>query len=175
MGIKGLIGGGAAEGGATHNLVLEWQQAHAGIGTHLELGEGLCIGFHCYIAESREQGIREAAKFYEENMKMFGELRLVRALSDEQIEIMRDPRRAPGARLPRIENAIKAGGVLCGPPEQIIEQLKDLERRYPGLDRVLVQEWVGVPKSACLEQLERFAIEVMPAFQSAKIAEPALA
>jgi hypothetical protein len=64
---------------------------------------------------------------------------------------------------------------LCGPPEQIIEQLKDLERRYPGLDRVLVQEWVGVPKSACLEQLERFAIEVMPAFQSAKIAEPALA
>ena len=52
-------------------------QAHARIGKHLDLGEGLCIGFHCYIAESREQGIREAAKFYEENMKIFGELRLV--------------------------------------------------------------------------------------------------
>ena len=26
---------------------------------------------------------------------MFGELRLVRALTDEQIEIMRDPKRAP--------------------------------------------------------------------------------
>ena len=123
----------------------------------------------------REQGIREAAKFYEENMKMFGELRLVRALSDEQIEIMRNPRRAPAAELPRIEDVIKAGGVLCGPPEQIIEDLKGLEKRYPGLDRVLVQEWVGIPKSVCLEQIERFAAEVMPAFHKAKVVEPALA
>jgi len=174
-GIKGLIGGGAAEGGATHGLILAWREAHAKIGRHLELGERLSIGFHCYIAESREQGIREAAKFYEENMKMFGELRLARALSDEQIEIMRDPRRAPGAKLPRIEDAIKAGGVLCGPPEQIIEDLKGLEKRYPGLDRVLVQEWVGVPKSVCLEQLDRFAAEVMPAFQSAKVVAPEFA
>jgi len=173
-GIKGLIGGGAAEGGATHNVVLAWQQAHDELGQHLELGERLCIGFHCYIAESRERGIREAAKFHEENLKMFGELRLARALSNEQIEVMRDPRRAPGADLPRIEDAIKAGGVLCGPPEQIIESLKTLEKRYPGLDRVLVQEWVGVPKSVCLEQLERFATEVMPAFQKGKVLQPAL-
>jgi alkanesulfonate monooxygenase SsuD/methylene tetrahydromethanopterin reductase-like flavin-dependent oxidoreductase (luciferase family) len=174
-GIKGLVGGGAAEGGATHSLILAWQDAHAKLGRRLELGERLCIGFHCHIAASREQGIREAAKFYEENMKMFGELRLARALSDEQIEIMRDPRRAPAAALPRIEDAIKAGGVLCGPAEQIIADLKSLERRYPGLDRVLVQQWVGVPKSLCLEQIERFAIEVMPAFQAAKVVEPALA
>ena len=33
--------------------------------------------------------MREAAKCYEENMKMFGELRLARALSDEQIAAMR--------------------------------------------------------------------------------------
>ncbi len=174
-GINGLIGGGAAEGGATHNLMLAWQEAHRKLGMELELGERLCIGFHCYIAPSQEQGIREAGKYYEENLKMFGELRLVRALSDEQIAIMRDPRRAPFAQLPRIEDGIKAGGVLCGPAEQIIEHLKALERRYPGLDRVLVQEWVGVPKSVCLEQIERFATEVMPAFAKAKIAEPALA
>ena len=71
---------------------------------------GSRFGFHFYIAESREAGIREAGKYYEENMKMFGELRLVRALSDEQIEIMRDRTRAPSAKLPRIEDAIKAGG-----------------------------------------------------------------
>ena len=35
---------------------------------------------------------------------------------------------------------------------------------------------VGVPKALCLEQLERFATEVMSAFQTtAKTAEPALA
>jgi len=174
-GIQGLVGGGSAEGGAMHSVVLKWQEAHAKIGKHLELGERMCFGFHFYIADSREEGIREAAKYYEENMKMFGELRLVRALSDEQIEIMRDPKRAPTAKLPRIEDAINAGGVLCGSPEQIIEHLKALEKRYPGLDRVSVSLSVGVPKSACLEQLERFATEVMPAFQGAKVREPALA
>jgi alkanesulfonate monooxygenase SsuD/methylene tetrahydromethanopterin reductase-like flavin-dependent oxidoreductase (luciferase family) len=174
-GIQGLVGGGSAEGGAMHSVVLKWQEAHAKIGKHLELGERMCFGFHFYIADSREEGIREAAKYYEENMKMFGELRLVRALSDAQIEIMRDPKRAPTAKLPRIEDAINAGGVLCGSPEQIIEHLKALEKRYPGLDRVSVSLSVGVPKSACLEQLERFATEVMPAFQGAKVREPALA
>jgi len=174
-GIQGLVGGGSAEGGAMHSVVLKWQEAHARIGKHLELGERMCFGFHFYIADSREQGIREAAKYYEENMKMFGELRLVRALSDEQIEIMRDPKRAPTAKLPRIEDAINAGGVLCGSPDQIIEHLKALEKRYPGLDRISVSLSVGVPKSACLEQLERFAAEVMPAFQGAKVREPALA
>ena len=57
-----------------------------------ELGERLALGYQFHIASSREQPIREAAPHYEENMKMFGELRLVRALIDEQIEAMRDPR-----------------------------------------------------------------------------------
>ncbi len=166
-GIQGLIGGGSAEGGAMHKVVLAWQEAHARIGKKLELGERLAFGFHFYIADSREQGIREAGKYYEENMKMFGELRLVRALSDEQIEIMRDPLRAPQAKLPRIEDAIAAGGVLCGSPAQIIEHLKALERRYPGLGRVSVSLSVGVPKAVALEQLERFGKEVMPAFVKA--------
>jgi alkanesulfonate monooxygenase SsuD/methylene tetrahydromethanopterin reductase-like flavin-dependent oxidoreductase (luciferase family) len=175
MGIQGLVGGGSAEGGAMHSVVLKWQEAHKKLGIDLELGERMCFGFHFYIADSREQGIREAAKYYEENMKMFGELRLVRALSDEQIEIMRDPKRAPSAKLPRIEDAINAGGFLCGSPEQIVEHLKALEKRYPGLDRVSVSLSVGVPKSVCLEQLERFATEVMPAFERAKTREPVMA
>ena len=174
-GIQGLVGGGSAEGGAMHQVVLAWQEAHQKHGIALELGERLCFGFHFFIADSREAGIREAGKYYEENMKMFGELRLVRALSDEQIAIMRDPQRAPAAKLPRIEDAIKAGGVLCGRPDEIIEHLKGLEKRYPGLDRVSVSLSVGVPKALCLEQLERFATEVMPAFQTAKAREPALA
>ena len=174
-GIQGLIGGGSAEGGAMHKVVMDWQAAHARIGKQLELGERLCFGFHFYLADSREEGIREAGKYYEENMKMFGELRLVRALSEEQIVIMRDPRRAPAAKLPRIEDAIAAGGVLCGTPEQFIEHLKGLEKRYPGLDRVSVSLSVGVPKAVAVEQLERFATEVMPAFAKTRVPEPALA
>ncbi len=71
-GIQGLIGGGSAEGGAMHKTVLAWQEAHARIGKHLELGERLCFGFHFFIADSREAGVLEAGKYYEENMKMFG-------------------------------------------------------------------------------------------------------
>lgn len=106
---------------------------------------------------------------------MFGELRLVRALTEEQIDIMRDPKRAPTAKLPRIEDAVKAGGFLCGSPAEIIDHLKALEKKYPALDRISVSLSVGVPEAAALEQLEWFAKEVMPAFKGSKAAEPALA
>ena len=46
----------------------------------------------------------------------------------------------------------------------------------PALDRISVSLSVGVPKSVALEQLERFATEVMPAFATkAKVPEPARA
>jgi alkanesulfonate monooxygenase SsuD/methylene tetrahydromethanopterin reductase-like flavin-dependent oxidoreductase (luciferase family) len=87
---------------------------------------------------------------------------------------MGDPARAPYAKLPRIEDAVHSGGFLCGSPEQIIEHLKALEERYPGLERVSVSLSVGVPEKVALEQLERFGTEVMPAFKHAAVAAPAL-
>ncbi len=77
---------------------------------------------------------------------MFGELRLNRAMTDEQIEIMRDPLRAPTAKLPRIEDAVKAGGFLTGSADEIIEHLMKLEKAYPGLDRISISPSVGVPQ-----------------------------
>ncbi len=106
---------------------------------------------------------------------MFGELRLVRSMTDEQIEIMRDPQRAPTAKLPRIEDAVNAGGFLTGSADEIIEHLKTLEAKYPALDRVSVSLSVGVPKSEALEQLQRFGEEVLPAFKKARVAVPELA
>src|SRR5438552_10097978 len=38
-GIQGMVGGGSAEGGAMHNVVLAWQAAHAKHGKEIELGE----------------------------------------------------------------------------------------------------------------------------------------
>jgi alkanesulfonate monooxygenase SsuD/methylene tetrahydromethanopterin reductase-like flavin-dependent oxidoreductase (luciferase family) len=173
-GIKGVIGGGSAEGGAVHSVVLAWQETQARFGRQLEFGEGLAFGYQYYISSSREQGIKEAGKFYEENLKIFGPLRLVRALTDQQIEDMGDPKKAPTAGLPTIAQAIRAGGFLCGTPEQIIEDLKAVEERYPGLNRVVMTMPVGTPQAVILEQLERFATEVMPAFQG-RVADTALA
>jgi hypothetical protein len=106
-------------------------------GSGLEWGERLALGYQFHIAPSREQAIREAAPHYEENMKMFGELRLVRALTDEQIAAMRDPKLVGTVKLPTIEDTVKAGGFLAGRPEDIIEAPKAVEKRYPGLDRVI--------------------------------------
>ena len=62
---------------------------------------------------------------------------------------------------------MRAGGFLTGTPDDIIEQLKKLEQRYPGLARVTVAQPLGLPLSLCLEQLEWFAKDVMPAFATA--------
>ena len=163
-GIKGVIGGGVAEGGAMNRVIEAYRDANARAGRDLELGENLSIGFHFYIADTQEEAIAAAGKFYEENLKMFGPLRLVRALSNEQIDAMSDPLRAPTFDLPRIEGAVSTGGFLAGPPEVIIEQLQGVEKAYPGLDRVSVSQPVGTPQSVILEQMEQFAEEVMPAF-----------
>jgi alkanesulfonate monooxygenase SsuD/methylene tetrahydromethanopterin reductase-like flavin-dependent oxidoreductase (luciferase family) len=163
-GIKGIIGGGVAEGGAMHNVVEGYRDALRRAGRDAQLGEGLSVGFHFRLAKTQEEGIKAAAKYYEENLKMFGPLRLVRSLSEAQIDAMGDPRRAPFAGLPTLEEAVKQGAFLCGPPELIIEQLMRLEERYPGLDRIGVSHPVSTPQAAMLEQWEWFAADVMPAF-----------
>ena len=90
---------------------------------------------------------------------------------------MRDPLRAPSAKLPRIEDAVNSGGFLTGSSDEIIEHLKKLEKAYPGLDRISISPSLGVPQAVILEQVERFAKEVMPAFKgsSVDIKQPALA
>ena len=163
-GISGVIGGGSAEGGAVDRHIDGFRAAYARRGVHLEPGERLALGFQFHIANSREQAIREAAPHYEENMKMFGELRLVKALSDEQIAAMRDPKLAVNTKLPRIEDAVKAGGFLTGTPADVIESLKKIEKAYPGLSRITVTLPLGTPLNVWMEQIERFSKEVMPAF-----------
>ena len=78
-GIKGIIGGGVAEGGAVKRVVEAFRDAYARNGQETELGENMSFGFHFYLSESKEKAMREAARYFEENLKMFGPLRLVRA------------------------------------------------------------------------------------------------
>ena len=96
---------------------------------------------------------------------MFGPLRLARGLSEEQIRDISDPKLAPDAGLPTIQEAVQGGAFLCGPPARLIEKLAELGERYAGLRRVTVSQPIGAPQSMILEQLEWFAREVMPAFQ----------
>jgi alkanesulfonate monooxygenase SsuD/methylene tetrahydromethanopterin reductase-like flavin-dependent oxidoreductase (luciferase family) len=163
-GIKGLIGGGVAEGGAMRQVMEAYRDALRRAGRDAQIGEGLAIGFHFQLADTQEAAIKAAAPYFEENLKMFGPLRLVRSLSDAQIDAMGDPRRAPDAGLPTIEDAVRSGAYLCGPPAQIIDTLMRLEEEYPGLERVSMSHPIGTPEAVMLEQLEWFAADVMPAF-----------
>ena len=165
-GIKGILGGGVAEGGVMDSIMTGYRDALVRAGkTDAQLGEGLSVGFHFHLAPTVEQAIREAKGYYEENLKMFGPLRLHRGLTDEQIDIMSDPRRAPDGGLPSIEDAVESQAFLAGPPDRIIEQLKAVEAEYPALERIGMSHPMGTPQRVITEQLEWFGKEVMPAFK----------
>ena len=163
-GIKGIIGGGAASGGANERVVEAWRDTLRRRGREAELGTDLCIGFSFHIADTEEQAIKEATPFFEENMKMFAPLGFVRGLSDEQISALADGPRARQANLPTLRDAVKAGAWLCGPPELIVEKLQEVQHKFPALEVVNVGQVVGTPQRVIVEQLERFGKEVMPAF-----------
>ena len=163
--IKGIIGGGVAEGGAIDDVMLNYRDALARIGRETELGGDLSVGFHFHLADTEEEAIKASAAYYEENVKMFGPLRLHRGLSEQQMLDIADPKRAPNAGLPTLEAAVTQGAFLAGPPERVIERLKAVEESYPGLERIGVSHPVGTPQKVILEQLEWFAKDVMPAFK----------
>jgi alkanesulfonate monooxygenase SsuD/methylene tetrahydromethanopterin reductase-like flavin-dependent oxidoreductase (luciferase family) len=79
------------------------------------------------------------------------------------------PARGRSLKPPTIEDGVRAGGFLAGRPEDIIEQLKAVEKRYPGLDRVIC----ATPLDVQLEDLDRFAKEVIPAFRDTRTAAAA--
>lgn len=161
--IKGMIGGGAAAGGAADGLVRAWRETLARHGRETALGGDLIVGFSFYIADSEAQAIKEATPIFEENLKMFAPLGFVRGLSNDQIAAVADPSRARQANLPTLEQAVQAGSWLVGPPELIAERLMEIQARFPGLEEINVGQPVGAPQRVILEQLERFASDVMPA------------
>ncbi|MAF37642.1 MAG: hypothetical protein CL696_01970 [Chloroflexi bacterium] len=165
-GIKGIIGGGAAAGGAQDQVIKQWRDTLAKHGRETQLGTDLCIGYNFQIAETEEQGIKDARIYFEENMKMFAPLGFVRGLSEDQMSALaQGSSTARSANLPTVEDGVKAGSWLCGPPELVTEKLMDVQSRYPGLEQINVGAPVGTPLKVILEQLELFGKQVMPNFK----------
>ena len=166
-GIKGIVGGGAATGGAGSEVLTRWQQTLAKAGRETELGGDLIIGISMHLADTEQQAIDEINSVFEENMKMFGALGFVRELTPEQITAMADPARARGAGLPTLEGAIKSGQWICGPPEMVIEKLMAVQEMFPGLEEINVGcTSMGMSEKRTLEQLEWIGKEVMPTFKN---------
>ena len=162
--MKGIIGGGAAVGGASDEVIYSWQKMQEKYGTETELGGNLCFGYSVHIAESEEKGIAEARPFFEENMKMFAPLGFVRGLSDNQIDALGSGSAARSAELPTLEQSVESGSWLVGKPDSITEKLMKVQERYPGVEMVNVGQVIGTTQKVIEEQLQRFGEEVIPNF-----------
>jgi alkanesulfonate monooxygenase SsuD/methylene tetrahydromethanopterin reductase-like flavin-dependent oxidoreductase (luciferase family) len=163
-GMKGIIGGGAASGGADPKVVAAWRDTLAQHGRETELGGDLVITYSVWIAETEEAAIKEVTPFFEENVKMFAPLGFVKGLTPEQVDAAADPKRARASGLPTVEQAVKNGSWLVGPPERIIEKLQEVQERYPGCEEINIGHAVGTPQKYILKQLELFGKHVLPAF-----------
>ena len=94
--------------------------------------------------------------------------------TSSQIRALADPSLAPRTPLPTLEEAVRSGAWMVGPPERLVERLQELEERYPGLQEVHVGQVVGTDQHVILEQLEWFARDVMPVFKRRPSASDAM-
>jgi alkanesulfonate monooxygenase SsuD/methylene tetrahydromethanopterin reductase-like flavin-dependent oxidoreductase (luciferase family) len=140
-----------------------YRDTAARYGQKLQLGEHLALSFRIHLADTKEQAIREARPFFEEQVKFFAPLNVM-PLREEQLRALRHPTPDTTTLLPQVEDSVRQRNWLCGTPDEAITFLQELEAKYPGVERVIVSFAMGTPQAVCREQLTRFAEEVMPAF-----------
>ena len=103
--------------------------------------------------------------YHDERYKWFAPFGFVR-YADEEGRSWGTPG-AP-ARIPTIRDGVAQRAWLCGPPRHVIEQIRDFESRYPGLEHMMIHWAEGMPPKEFKEQLAWFARDVMPAFTARK-------
>ena len=162
-GIKGAVGGGAAT--MAEGPIQAYRDAAARAGKHLKLGENLTIGGFFYLADSAEQAIRELTPYFEEHVKMFAPLGFVPGITPPQVAAAARRGGWKEAHVPSLDHYMRLGSWFAGTSQQLIEHLRKLEARYPGMEHINLSTSIGTPKAVMLEQFQRVAEEVMPAFR----------
>jgi alkanesulfonate monooxygenase SsuD/methylene tetrahydromethanopterin reductase-like flavin-dependent oxidoreductase (luciferase family) len=162
-GIKGAVGGGAAT--MAEGPITGYRDAARRAGKELKLGENLTVGIFFYLAKSREQAIREITPFYEEHVKMFAPLGFVPGITPPQVAAVARRGGWAEAGVPTVEHFMKLGAWFAGTPAQLIEHLKSLEARFPGMEHINLSTSLCTPKAIMLEQFQMLSEEVMPAFR----------
>jgi alkanesulfonate monooxygenase SsuD/methylene tetrahydromethanopterin reductase-like flavin-dependent oxidoreductase (luciferase family) len=160
-GIKGVISATAEE--LVQRWVRDYQETARRHGRALELGEELILGFRMCIDDTAERAIERARPYFEEHAKVMAPLGMLR-YSEEHVKAVA-ARQAQSPTSATLENGVRNRSWLCGPARDIVAYLKEVERRYPGLDHVMIGWAIGTPRDLMVEQLTRFAREVMPAFR----------
>ena len=159
-GIKGIISATAEE--LVQRWVRDYQAAGRRHGRERALGADVILGFRMCLDDTVAGAIRRARPYFEEHAKVMAPLGMLR-YSEEHAKAVAE-RRAQSPTTASLEDGVRNRSWLCGPAADIVGYLKELEAKYPGLDHIMLGWPIGVPRAMMVEQLERFAAEVMPAF-----------
>jgi hypothetical protein len=63
---------------------------------------------------------------------------------------------------------MKVGAWFAGTPDDLIEHLKKLETRYPGMQHINLSTSLCTPQAVMLEQFQWAAEAVMPSFKAGR-------
>jgi alkanesulfonate monooxygenase SsuD/methylene tetrahydromethanopterin reductase-like flavin-dependent oxidoreductase (luciferase family) len=143
------------------DVIRAYQAACARAGRQKALGQDICWGAGVYLADTVEEAVRRVEPAHDERYKWFAPFGFVR-YADEQGRSWGMPG-AP-ARVPTLKDGIAQKAWLVGPPGRVIEGIKSIEAKYPGLEHFMIHWAEGIPPKEFKEQLRWFAREVMPAF-----------
>jgi alkanesulfonate monooxygenase SsuD/methylene tetrahydromethanopterin reductase-like flavin-dependent oxidoreductase (luciferase family) len=179
-GIKGILPTIQLEGGPDPKVV-QYQQFAARYGRDLALGEDLGVYLYCHLGRSKQEAAREVELFQEESFKRKAGIGGLPTdpknatpftTSLQDLLALGDPRTAraaaTGMGYKPLEQAVaKDRGLLYGTPSEVIATLKDIEAKYPGMETVILHPPELTHKSIMMEQIQRFAEDVLPAFPDA--------
>jgi alkanesulfonate monooxygenase SsuD/methylene tetrahydromethanopterin reductase-like flavin-dependent oxidoreductase (luciferase family) len=132
-------------------------------GRQKQLGEDMIWGAGVYLADSEAEAVAKLEPAHDERFKWFAPFGFVR-YADEQGRVWGMPG-AP-ARTPTLADGIAQKAWLCGPPKQVIDGIKSISAKYPGLKDFMIHWAEGLTPKEFKDQLRWFAKDVMPAFRS---------
>jgi alkanesulfonate monooxygenase SsuD/methylene tetrahydromethanopterin reductase-like flavin-dependent oxidoreductase (luciferase family) len=144
-------------------MLRSYQAACANHGRQKQLGEDVIWGAGVYLAGSEAEAIRKLEPAHDERFKWFAPFGFVRYADDEG--------RAwgsPGApaQTPTLAEGIRQKAWFCGTPKDVIDGIKSIEAKYPGLDSFMIHWCEGIAPKEFQEQLRWFAKDVIPAFRN---------
>ena len=129
-----------------------------------KLGEDMIWGAGVYLAPTAQEAIERVEPAHDERYKWFAPFGFVR-YADEHGRTWGTPG-AP-ARVPSLRDGVQQKAWFCGPPSQVIDGIKSIEAKYPGLEDFMVHWAEGIPPKEFKDQLRWFARDVMGAFGAA--------
>jgi alkanesulfonate monooxygenase SsuD/methylene tetrahydromethanopterin reductase-like flavin-dependent oxidoreductase (luciferase family) len=143
------------------DVVRAYRDACVRHGRPKQLGEDMIWGAGIYLADTQQEAIRRLEPSHDERYKWFAPFGFVR-YADEEGRTWGTPG-AP-ARVPSLTDGVQQKAWFCGPPSQVIDGIKSIEAKYPGLEDFMIHWAEGLPPYEFKEQLRWFARDVMPAF-----------